>query len=177
MTLGILMLVFCSTPKMGIRVSLLEMLDDISFLYNVVMFQINRELAKAKGKAVAYDLAGLPKGQTVKDVMYNLTDDGLYLYNSSQEGNKIGRDVMVQGTIKEIDLGVSNTIAVLLPLKNELQLMADRLTGITEERQGQIAASSTVTNAQSNIVASQDYDRTLCSIIWKDSQKKYLQNY
>ena len=130
------------------------MLDDISFLYNVVMFQINRELAKSKGKAVAYDLAGLPKGQTMKDVMYNLADDGMYLYNSSQEGNKIGRDVMVQGTIKEIDLGISNTIAVLIPLKNELQLMADRLTGITEERQGQIAASSTVTNAQSNIIAS-----------------------
>tara|TARA_R110002020_G_scaffold113252_8_gene260608 strand:+ start:1270 stop:3471 length:2202 start_codon:yes stop_codon:yes gene_type:complete len=138
----------------GQRVSLLEMLDDISFLYNVVMFQINRELAKSKGKAVAYDLAGLPKGQTMKDVMYNLADDGMYLYNSSQEGNKIGRDVMVQGTIKEIDLGISNTIAVLIPLKNELQLMADRLTGITEERQGQIAASSTVTNAQSNIIAS-----------------------
>ena len=138
----------------GVRVSLLEMLDDISFLYNVVMFQINRELAKAKGKAVAYDLAGLPKGQTVKDVMYNLTDDGLYLYNSSQEGNKIGRDVMIQGTIKELDLGISNTISVLMPLKAELQLMADRLTGITEERQGQISASSTVTNAQSNIVAS-----------------------
>ena len=138
----------------GVRVSLLEMLDDISFLYNVVMFQINRELAKSKGKAVAYDLAGLPKGQTMKDVMYNLADDGLYLYNSSQEGNKIGRDVMVQGTIKEIDLGISNTISVLIPLKAELQLMADRLTGITEERQGQISASSTVTNAQSNIVAS-----------------------
>ncbi|MAH46771.1 hypothetical protein CMI37_13160 [Candidatus Pacearchaeota archaeon] len=138
----------------GIRVSLLEMLDDISFLYNVVMFQINRELAKAKGKAVAYDLAGLPKGQTMKDIMYNLADDGLYLYNSSQEGNKIGRDVMIQGTIKEIDLGISNTISVLIPLKAELQLMADRLTGITEERQGQISASSTVTNAQSNIVAS-----------------------
>ena len=59
------------------------MLDDISFLYNVVMFRIIRELAKAKGKAVAYDLAGLPKGQTMKDVMYNLTDDGLYLYNLS----------------------------------------------------------------------------------------------
>lgn len=138
----------------GIRVSLLEMLDDISFLYNVVMFQINRELAKSKGKAVAYDLAGLPKGQTMKDVMYNLADDGMYLYNSSQEGNKIGRDVMVQGTIKEIDLGISSTISVLIPLKAELQLMADRLTGITEERQGQISASSTVTNAQSNIVAS-----------------------
>ncbi len=138
----------------GVRISLQETIGDISFLYNVVMWQINRELAKSKGKVIAYDEAYLPRGFGIKDVMHNLVDDAIYLYNSSQDGNKIGRDVQISGQIKEIDLGLSDSFSQLIATKLDLQAMVDRISGISENREGQIAASSTVTNAQSNIVAS-----------------------
>lgn len=138
----------------GTRVSLQEMMENIDFLFDVTMYQINREIGKAKGKVVAYDEAYLPRGKKMKDVMHHLADDGLYIYNSAQEGNQIQRDVVVSGQIKEIDLGLSNNIQHLIALKLDLQDMADRLSGIPQDREGQISASSTVTNAQSNIVAS-----------------------
>jgi len=118
------------------------------------MFQINREMGKAKGKVVTYDLAALPRGKNVKDVLHDMADDGVYFYNSAQEGNATGKNIDVGQHVKEIDLGVSRTIEILIPLKMQLQDMADRLTGIPDERMGQIAPQSTVTNAQSNIAAS-----------------------
>ena len=131
----------------GIRISIQESLENVSRLYNIVMFQLNRELAKAKGKVVTYDLSYLPKNKTLKDVMHNLTNDGIYLYDSSVDGSMSGTSVEIQGAIKEIDLGISSNTQTLLTLKVQLQDMADRLSGISNERQGEIAASQTSGNA------------------------------
>lgn len=141
----------------NIRISLQESLVNISRVYNMVMFQINRELAKSKGKIIAYDLAYLPKDKTLKDVMHAMTNDGIYYYNSAEDGNISGQKIEVNGAIKEFDLGVSATMQILLNLKIELQNTADKLSGINEERSGNIAASSTATAA----TLSQQASRTL----------------
>lgn len=141
----------------NVRISLQESLVNISRVYNMVMFQINRELAKSKGKTIAYDLAYLPKDKTLKDVMHAMTNDGIYYYNSAEDGNISGQKVEVNGAIREFDLGVSATMQILINLKLELQATADKLCGINEERSGNIAASSTATGAQ----LSQQASRTL----------------
>jgi hypothetical protein len=145
----------------GIRISILESLENISRIYNIIMFQINRELAKAKGKVVTYDRAYLPKGKTMKDVMHKLTNDGIYDYDSSADGNMSGTSVEVQGSIREIDLGISSNMQVLLTLKVQLQDMADRLSGISNERQGEIAASQTSGNAQLAVQGSRNITEPL----------------
>lgn len=141
----------------NVRISLQESLVNISRLYNMVMFQMNRELAKSKGKTIAYDLAYLPKGKTLKDVLHAMTNDGIYFYNSAEDGNISGQKIEVNGAIKEFDLGVSATMQILINMKIELQGTADKLSGINEERSGNIAASSTATGAQ----LSQQASRTL----------------
>lgn len=141
----------------NVRISLQESLINIGRVYNMVMFQINRELAKSKGKVVAYDRAYLPKNKTMKDVLHRMTNDGIYDYNSAEDGNISGQKVEINGAIREIDLGVSQSMQVLLGLKLELQMTADKLSGINEERSGNIAASSTATGAQ----LSQQASRTL----------------
>lgn len=145
----------------GVRISLLETLENISRLFNMVMFQLGRELAKAKGKVVTYDRAYLPKGKTMKDVMYKLTNDGIYDYDSSADGNMSGTSVEVNGSIREIDLGISQNVQVLLTLKVQLQDMADRLSGISNERVGDIAASATVGNTQTAIQGSRNVTGSL----------------
>jgi hypothetical protein len=145
----------------GIRISILESLENVSRIYNIIMFQINRELAKAKGKVVTYDRAYLPKGKTMKDVMHKLTNDGIYDYNSAADGNMSGTSIEVQGAIKEIDLGISSNMQVLLTLKVQLQDMADRLSGISNERQGEIAASQTSGNAQLAVQGSRNITEPL----------------
>jgi len=134
--------------KDGIRISLQETLDNISKLYNMVMFQINRELSKAKGKVIAYDKAYLPKGMTTRDVLYDMTNDGVYYYNSAEDGNISGEKIEVNGAMREVDLGISSTVQVLINLKLELQNTADLLSGMPNYRTGSTPASATATNAQ-----------------------------
>lgn len=138
----------------GMRVSLMEVMENISFLYDVTMYQMAREIGKLKGKVIAYDEAYLPKKKKIKDVLHQLMNDSIYIYNSSQDGNKFKQNVTVNGQIQEIDLGISQSFQQLVNVKITLEETLDKLSGINESRQGQIAASSTVTNAISSINAS-----------------------
>lgn len=145
----------------GTRVSFMELMINISHLYNVVLFQIHRELAKLKGKVLAYDEAFKPKGKTIKDILYNITNDGLYLYNSSQDGNRMRQNITVNGQIQEIDMGISQSFQQLANIKVQLEDTLDRLTGVSNNRQGMTQASSTVTNAISNINASRSITQNM----------------
>ncbi len=138
----------------GERVSLQEIIENFSNAFDVTMYQILKELNKAKGKVLGYNRGVLPKGKTVKEIMYNALNDGFIDYDSTAQGNMSGRDLDITGMFKDIDLGVSSSFSALIALKGEIQQTIDRLTGINENREGQIAASSTATNAQSSIRAS-----------------------
>lgn len=138
----------------GIRVSFVELLDNISFLYNVVMYQINREISKLKGKVILYDEAFLPRKKKVQDVLRGIINDGIITINSAQEGNRFKSSIEIQGQIKEIDLGISQSFQQLVNIKINLEDTIDRLSGVNENREGQIAASSTASNAISAINAS-----------------------
>lgn len=138
----------------GIRVSFVETMDNISFLYNVVMYQINREIAKLKGKVIIYDEAYLPRKKKVQDVLRGIINDGIMIINSAQTGNRFKSQIEVQGQIKEVDLGISQSFQQLVAIKVNLEDTIDRLSGVNENREGQIAASSTASNAISAINAS-----------------------
>jgi hypothetical protein len=138
----------------GTRVSLKQMTEHIDKTYNMVMWQIRREMAKAKGKQIAFDLALLPRGYDLKTIFYNMSEEGVIVYNSSDEGNLSGKDGGNSNPFKEFDIGISQTVGVLIPLKIELERMAERITGITPDRMGDIKASSTAYGAQQSIAAS-----------------------
>lgn len=138
----------------GQRISLQEIIENFSNAFDITMYQILKELNKAKGKVMGYNRGVLPKGKTVKEIMYNALNDGFIDYDSTAQGNKSGRDLDITNMFKEIDLGVSSAFPALIALKQELQQTIDRLTGINEYREGQISASATATNAQSSIRAS-----------------------
>lgn len=138
----------------GMRISLQEVIENFSNMFNVVMFQILREVNKSKGKVLGYNRATLPKNKTFKQVMYEATNDSFIDYDSTSSGNWSGKDIDLTNMFKEIDLGLSQSFESLVMLKREIQVTVDRLTGINENREGQIKASSTASNAQSSIEAS-----------------------
>lgn len=137
----------------GRRISLQALLSELDFLYDTVMFQLGREMAKNKGKLAIFDEAMLPEKKTINDVLHNMTEDGLYIINSKAEGNFSSRDADLTG-IKEIDLGFSQNVQALLLLKVDIQDTIDRISGINENREGIIPASSTATGAQLSRTAS-----------------------
>lgn len=138
----------------GQRISLQEIIENFSNMFNIVMFQILKEVNKAKGKLIGYNRAALPKGKQIKQVMYEALNDSFVDYDTSSSGNWSGKDLDLSNMFKEIDLGLSNSFESLVVLKREIQSTVDRLTGINENREGQIKASSTASNAQSSIEAS-----------------------
>lgn len=143
----------CGTVD-GTRISIQQMIENFDNMYDINMYQINKDLARAKGKALFYDLAGLPEGKKMKDVMYNVLNDGIVAFNSAAAGNFSGRNLDLAHAIKEIDLGLSASLEYSLALQQNILNQLNQITGINENREGQIAASSTATNANSAINAS-----------------------
>ncbi len=135
----------------GDTISLKEICDTFDNVFDVLMYQILKEINKAKGKVIIYDRAGLPRKTTVKNVLYNAFNDSFIDYDSSAAGNMAGKDLSMNQIFREIDLGVSNSFPYLLQMKNEVISMLDLITGIYPSRQGTAAASATVTNTMQSV--------------------------
>ena len=137
------------------RISLQEIIENFNNMFDIVMYQILKEINKAKGKVLSYDRAAMPKDKKIKDIMYDMLNDSFIDVDSSSTGNWSGRNLSdIKNMINEYDIGMSDSFPSLVAMKNEIQQTVDRLTGINENREGQIAASATATNAQSSIAAS-----------------------
>lgn len=138
----------------GVRISLFQMTEHVDRIYNMVMYQIGRELVKAKGKIIVIDEAAVGATKTQVDTLYQITNDSVLWVNSAAEGNKGQRDLQTLAGIKEIDIGLSASVQTLINLKMELERTADSLTGILASRQGITPASMTSGNNQSSVEAS-----------------------
>jgi hypothetical protein len=140
----------------GVRVSLYEMMYELSVIYNIIRFMINRELAKLKGKVFYYDEAYLPKGKTLNDILYRMTEDSIVTFNSKQSGNDDddpkAKDIRTQ--IGDMDLGVSQGLGLLITAGQDIERTLDRITGITDARQGVSKASATATAITTSTEAS-----------------------
>ena len=143
----------CGTVD-GKRVSVQSLIEPFDTMYDVNAYQINKDLSRAKGKALLYDLAGLPEGKKMKDILFSILNDGVVEYNSAAAGNFSGRNLDLVNAIKEIDLGLSESLQYSLTLQQNILNQLSQITGISENREGQIAASSTAANANSAISAS-----------------------
>ena len=138
----------------GIRVSVQEVLENLSHVFNVIMFIINREISKIKGRVLAYDTAYLPKGKTEADILYGMTNDSIVFYNSSEDGRVGEGNVGQIPGFSSVDIGASNSLQVLINLKIDIQQTAERLSGLSDERMGFTPASATATNAERDREAS-----------------------
>jgi len=142
---------YLSNTINGIRVSIKELMCDVEEQYNIVRYMINRELAKMKGMSLSYDRAFLPKGETTNTVLHKIINDGIIDYNSGEDGNVSGETKDPKDAIKAIDLGVSSSLQALIMLGQNLEATAEMITGISNQRIGDIKASETATNANSAI--------------------------
>lgn len=135
----------------GTRIPLQQYIENLETQYDIVMYQINKELNRAKGKVLGLDMAAAPKGTTAKKLAYEMINDGIVLLNSAAAHNFAGRNLDLKQLIQEADLGFSDSFPYLIQLQQNILSNLDRLTGINEFREGGSPASSTVTNAQQAI--------------------------
>lgn len=179
--------------------SLVSMMKPLQYMYIVVWYRLELALSRDKGKVAVMDITQIPKSMNI-DVnkwMHYLSALGVAFINPYDEGWDIpGREGGKPSQFNQLsswDLTMSNIIAEYIQLMQKIEDMVAKLTGITPQRQGQIAASELVSNANTAVNMSyhitepwfwnhnQVKRRVLTMLLntskaaWKDS-KRYL-NY
>lgn len=157
----------------GTRVSLQELMSELSFLYDTVMYQINRELAKNKGNVFVYDRAALPRGKSMSDVLYEVLEDQVLIVDSTAEGNFSGRNIDIKG-ISKVDLSATQSMAQLIGLRIDIQQTIDKISGINENREGQVSASSTATGIQQAATASRTITEPMFYFMEKYAERVFF---
>ena len=169
-------------------------------MYIVVWYRLELALARDKGKVAVMDITQIPKSMNI-DVnkwMHYLSALGVAFINPYDEGWDIpGREGGRPSQFNQLsawDLSMANVIDQYVNLMAKIEDMVAKLTGITPQRQGQIAASELVTNANTAVTMSyhitepwfwnhtQVKRQVLTMLLdtakeaWKDGKKTYL-NY
>jgi hypothetical protein len=137
----------------GTRVSIQQLIDDLSNVYNIIRYQINKELSKIKGKVLAYNRKYIPKGENVRSLIYKMIEHSVIEYDTSVEGEE--QNASLKDAISEFDLGASQSLPVLINLGNDIERVLDLVTGINKNRTGRTPASQTATGAQMDYQSSQ----------------------
>lgn len=179
--------------------SLVSMMKPLQYMYIVVWYRLELALSRDKGKVAVMDITQIPKSMNI-DVnkwMHYLSALGVAFINPYDEGWDIpGREGGKPSQFNQLsswDLTMSNVIAEYIQLMQKIEDMVAKLTGITPQRQGQIAPSELVGNTNTAVSMSyyitepwfwnhnQVKRRVLTMLLntskaaWKDS-KRYL-NY
>lgn len=180
--------------------SLVSMMKPLQYMYIVVWYRLELALARDKGKVAVMDITQIPKSMNI-DVnkwMHYLSALGVAFINPYDEGWDIpGREGGRPSQFNQLsawDLSMANVIDQYVNLMAKIEDMVAKLTGITPQRQGQIAASELVTNANTAVTMSyhitepwfwnhtQVKRQVLTMLLdtakeaWKDGKKTYL-NY
>lgn len=143
----------CGTVD-GRRISLMNEMENWSNIFDIVMYQILKDVNKHKGTFIGFNTATLGIKKSVTQLNYDIVNDSFFTYDTSASGNFHGRDSMQGDPVKVHDLGLSSSFPQLMALKNDILNMMDKMTGINNDREGQIQASATATNTNSAIQAS-----------------------
>lgn len=134
----------------GVTVSLQQVVENFENIYDIIMYQILKDVVRAKGKVIVIDRAALGILEKLEDITHRISNDGILDIDSAQAGQN-GSRYNPNDIIKTIDLGLSDTFAYLVTLRNDIRNELNQITGINENRMGITAASSTATAQQSDI--------------------------
>ncbi len=134
----------------GVVVSLQQVIENFENIYDILMYQILKDVVRAKGKVIVLDRAGLGILEKLDGVIHKITNDGVLDIDSAQAGQN-GSRYNPNDIIKTIDLGLSDNFSFLVALRNDIRNELNLITGINENRMGITPASSTATAQQSDI--------------------------
>lgn len=136
----------------GIRVSMFQMIMELSTVYNIIRWQINREISRLKGNIILYDKAFIGTQKSVKEVLFDMLEEGSFGYNSAVESapdNGNPKDYFMT-----LNLSDTGNINALILAAQDIERVVDLLTGINDNRQGKSKASQTAYSAEQDLSAS-----------------------
>lgn len=155
--------------------SLVSILKPLQYMYIVLWYRLELAIARDKGKIINMDITQIPKsmGITPAKWMHYLSSVGVNFINPYEEGWNIpGREGGKPASFNQItnlDLTMSNVIAEYIQLMDKIEQLAGTISGITEQRQGEISTSELVGNVERSVVQSSHITEPL---FWVHNQVK-----
>ena len=140
--------------------SLVSMMKPLQYMYIVIWYRLELAMARDKGKVPVIDVTQIPKsmGIDVNKWMHYLSALGVAFINPYEDGWDIpGREGGKPATFNQFqawDLSMANVIGQYINLMAKIEDMVARLTGITPQRQGSVAANELVGNVNQAITQS-----------------------
>lgn len=139
----------------SIQTSLVDLLKPHQYLYNIIWYRLESEIAKAKGKKMVMDIAQIPKseGMDLDKWMYMFDNVGIAFINSFEEGkDKFQGQTSQFNQFTQIDMTLSQSIGQYISILSKIESLVDKIVGVTPQREGttQAAETATGTNAAIN---------------------------
>lgn len=155
--------------------SLVSILKPLQYMYIVLWYRLELAIARDKGKVINMDITQIPKSMNITPAkwMHYLSSVGVNFINPYEEGWNIpGREGGKPATFNQItslDLTMSNVIAEYIQLMDKIEQLAGTISGITEQRQGEVSSSELVGNVERSVVQSSHITEPL---FWVHNQCK-----
>ena len=129
--------------------SLVDMMKNYNYLYDVVHDRLNKFMAKNWGKILRLDIAKIPKGWDIEKWMYYAKANGLAVEDSFREGNMGAATGKLAGAMNNacsgiIDAEFGNSIQSQINLLEFIKMEMSDVAGISRQREGQISNRETV---------------------------------
>lgn len=162
----------------GKRVSLQSLISEYENLYNDLRYYINKEIRKIKGNFTVIDEAFKDPKKQVRDLVYDIDEDGIMTINTAAEGNKYGMEGDNNSGVRSNTIPINNDLQILLLIAQDIERVMDKVTGMNDDRQGIGKASQTATTNMNNIEASRSmtYDMFFfMNIYMKDVMRKLVE--
>ena len=138
--------------------SLMGRMEPYQYLYNVYMFRLEMALAKYKGAIYELDLAKKPDDWDVEQWMYYAEILGYSIVDSFNEGKKGESTGKLAGTFnttgKVLNPSVGDYIQQIIAMLQYIESQVSKISGITEQRQGQISNRETVGGVERSVTQS-----------------------
>lgn len=160
--------------------SLVSILKPLQYMYIVLWYRLELAIARDKGKVINMDITQIPKsmGITPERWMHYLSSVGVNFINPyDTQWNIPGREGGKQAAFNQItslDLTMSNVIAEYIQLMDKIEQLAGTISGITQQREGQVSTSEMVGNVERSVVQSSHITEPL---FWVHNQcKRHVMN-
>lgn len=153
--------------------SLVSILKPLQYMYIVLWYRLELAIARDKGKVITMDITQIPKsmGITPERWLHYLSSVGVNFVNP-YEGNPSdpnGTRAAAFNQFGQADLTMGNVIAEYIQLMDKIEHLAGTISGITEQRQGQVSTSELVGNVERSVLQSSHITEPL---FWVHAQCK-----
>tara|TARA_R110000787_G_scaffold279645_1_gene389864 strand:- start:19363 stop:21861 length:2499 start_codon:yes stop_codon:yes gene_type:complete len=135
-------------------VSLIDRMKPYQYLYNIMMYRLELDLAADKGKKFLADINQIPSsmGIDMEKWLYYFDALGIAFINPKEEGKRGDQNHFNQW--QSIDLSMAQTIQQKIGLLEYLEAQCSEVSGITKQREGQVGPNELVGNTEQAVVQS-----------------------